>query len=220
MAEIKIEKKNPIWPWLVLVFIIIAILYFLVFSNDNPDDLEDQDDMEQLEEESVWDDPDTTSWEEKTDTTVWKIKTDTLSFGMSSLQEYSTHLSDSIKMGGNIEYTNLTILKLVDAVQAKADELKIDIRTDMEQLQKDTKVIQENLSSGGHLKTIKDLGIKLTDILQNIQQQQFPALNKEISRMRSAVSNIDPTVQINQQKEQLNKFFKEAAKVLSAMSSS
>lgn len=34
MAEIKIEKKKPIWPWIVVVLIIAALLYF-VFLGDN-----------------------------------------------------------------------------------------------------------------------------------------------------------------------------------------
>lgn len=34
MAEIKIEKKNPIWPWILVGVIILAlILYFFVFKD-------------------------------------------------------------------------------------------------------------------------------------------------------------------------------------------
>jgi uncharacterized membrane protein YjjB (DUF3815 family) len=29
MAEIKIEKKKPIWPWIVAVLIIGALVYYL-----------------------------------------------------------------------------------------------------------------------------------------------------------------------------------------------
>ncbi|WP_202110872.1 hypothetical protein [Flavobacterium hydrocarbonoxydans] len=34
MAEIRIEKKKPIWPWVVAVVIITALLYF-IFLRDN-----------------------------------------------------------------------------------------------------------------------------------------------------------------------------------------
>lgn len=34
MAEIKIEKKKPIWPWIVAVLIISALIYFVFFRND------------------------------------------------------------------------------------------------------------------------------------------------------------------------------------------
>ena len=33
MAEIKIEKKKPIWPWIVALLIISALVYFVFFRN-------------------------------------------------------------------------------------------------------------------------------------------------------------------------------------------
>jgi hypothetical protein len=34
MAEIKIEKKKPIWPWIIAVVLVVALVYFF-FLNDN-----------------------------------------------------------------------------------------------------------------------------------------------------------------------------------------
>ncbi|MCP2029715.1 hypothetical protein L1276_004909 [Flavobacterium sp. HSC-32F16] len=34
MAEIKIEKKKPVWPWIAVVLLIAALVYF-VFLRDN-----------------------------------------------------------------------------------------------------------------------------------------------------------------------------------------
>lgn len=34
MAEIKIEKKKPIWPWIVAVLIIGALIYY-IFVQDH-----------------------------------------------------------------------------------------------------------------------------------------------------------------------------------------
>lgn len=34
MAEIKIEKKKPIWPWIVAILLISALVYY-VFLRDN-----------------------------------------------------------------------------------------------------------------------------------------------------------------------------------------
>jgi len=33
MAEIKIEKKKPIWPWILILLIIAALIYFVFFTN-------------------------------------------------------------------------------------------------------------------------------------------------------------------------------------------
>nr|WP_294779676.1 hypothetical protein [uncultured Flavobacterium sp.] len=34
MAEIKIEKKKPIWPWIVAVLLIGALVYFVFLRDD------------------------------------------------------------------------------------------------------------------------------------------------------------------------------------------
>jgi hypothetical protein len=34
MAEIKIEKKKPIWPWIVAVLLIAALIYYM-YSSDS-----------------------------------------------------------------------------------------------------------------------------------------------------------------------------------------
>lgn len=33
MAEIKIEKKTPIWPWILAALVIAALLYFFFFRD-------------------------------------------------------------------------------------------------------------------------------------------------------------------------------------------
>lgn len=217
MAEIKIEKKKPIWPWIVLVLVILAILYFLVFADDDDaEDMEEMDDMEQIDEESVWDDADTTSWEEETDTTGWETTGDTL--GSTGVSGYLAHIADSTKMGMDHQYTNMALLKLMEAVQAKADEINFDISADMAEVKKDAKAIEDNPMAASHSKKIKDAGTKLANILQKMQQQKFPALNQDVQEMKTAISNVDGAVETLQQKEQIKKFFEEAADVLKKMS--
>ena len=50
MAEIKIEKKKPIWPWILLAIIIIAVVAFFVYYEDgeilDDDEVELNDDVE------------------------------------------------------------------------------------------------------------------------------------------------------------------------------
>lgn len=35
MAEIKIEKKKALWPWIVGIIILALLIYFLAFNNRN-----------------------------------------------------------------------------------------------------------------------------------------------------------------------------------------
>ncbi|TDW52779.1 hypothetical protein EV144_1011472 [Flavobacterium sp. 270] len=41
MAEIKIEKKKPIWPWVLAVLLIAALIYF-IFVRDNEAQVENR----------------------------------------------------------------------------------------------------------------------------------------------------------------------------------
>jgi len=55
MAEIKIRKKKPVWPWILLVIIlaIIAFLYFYGSMAENDDnEIDETDDITLIHESS------------------------------------------------------------------------------------------------------------------------------------------------------------------------
>ncbi|SFF91814.1 hypothetical protein SAMN04488033_11441 [Salegentibacter agarivorans] len=53
MAEIKVEKKKPVWPWILLIAIIILGILFYVFAyDDTTDDIDDTNDIEELNDTS------------------------------------------------------------------------------------------------------------------------------------------------------------------------
>lgn len=42
MAEIKIDKKKPVWPWVILALIILgAIAYFVFYEEYEDEEIED-----------------------------------------------------------------------------------------------------------------------------------------------------------------------------------
>lgn len=52
MAEIKIEKKRPVWPWILLVLIILGILaYVFWYSAESEEEFEQSDDIEELNDD-------------------------------------------------------------------------------------------------------------------------------------------------------------------------
>lgn len=41
MTEIKIEKKKPVWPWILLILVLAAVIYYFATQDaDNTDDSE------------------------------------------------------------------------------------------------------------------------------------------------------------------------------------
>jgi hypothetical protein len=52
MAEIKISKKSPVWPWIILlVLIIFGVLYFLYYKGDETTNTDDST-IEQIDDDS------------------------------------------------------------------------------------------------------------------------------------------------------------------------
>ncbi|HEY1194141.1 hypothetical protein [Flavobacterium sp.] len=36
MAEIKIQKKKPVWPWIVALLLIAALVYYVFLKDNEP----------------------------------------------------------------------------------------------------------------------------------------------------------------------------------------
>lgn len=210
MAEIKIEKKKPIWPWIILALVILALLYFFVFADDDNDDMEDVN-TEQVEESTAWDDDtDTTTWDNETNTD-W----DNTGQGVAG---YLTYISDNDRMGVDHEYTNNAIIQLINAVQAKADEMNYDISADMQAVRQDAQEIQRDPTATTHANKIKDAGTKLANVIEKMQMENYPNLSTDAQEVKTAAENINPSTETLQQRDQIKKFFDEAGDVLRKMS--
>lgn len=52
MAEIRVEKKKPVWPWVILILLLAGIVvYIFVYDNynDNIDDIIDAEESRSIE---------------------------------------------------------------------------------------------------------------------------------------------------------------------------
>ena len=208
MAEIKIEKKKPIWPWIILVLVILALLYFLVFADDDENDaMDDGIKTEQLEEGTLEEEPEATNWEDEAG-----------NLGNQGVEGYIAYVSDESRMGIDHEYTNNAFIRLVDAVQAKANDMNVDISSEMQSIRQAAQKIQQNPTATTHAETIKNAGTQVADVLKKLQEQNYPNLSNDVEEVRTAATNIQGNVQTLNQKDQVNKFFNEAADVLRKMS--
>ncbi|MDT0647311.1 hypothetical protein RM545_11480 [Zunongwangia sp. F260] len=205
MAEIKVEKKKPIWPWIIAGLIVLVILYFL-FANGDDDEMIDETEQEQVIDTTSIEEENTANWDNNRNDTVGGV------------DGYLSYIGDESRMGIDHEYTNNAIIYLMNAVQAKANELNVNIDADIEEIRQKAEKITQDPMATNHADKIKDAGSDLTNVIENLQEEQFPDLSQDVQEVKSAVQDIDGSVLTLEQKDKVNKFFDEAGDVLNKMS--
>lgn len=207
MAEIKIEKKSPIWPWILLGVIILGILIY-VFASDDDDDNRDgnRDNTEQPINErnrensgqpmnSLPDNPNN-----------------------SSVVAFVTFIEeDPDQMGLDHEFTNEALAKLTNATRSMADKVGYDSQKDMQQVRTLAEKITNDPFETTHANSIKEAADVLAQVLQNIQQVAFPGLAGDADNVKNAATDIDTDILTLDQKEDVKNFFKESADLLEKM---
>ncbi|MGY8910818.1 MAG: hypothetical protein ACKVIG_13310, partial [Flavobacteriales bacterium] len=131
--------------------------------------------------------------------------------------EYSDYIGNAGKMGIDHEYSNGALMYLINAVEAKANELNIDIEADIEEARKNAEIITDDPESLNHANLIKDSGMIISRALTTIQKSEYPNLTTEASDVEMAVSKIKKDEQTLNQKDDVNRFFKSAETLLEKM---
>ncbi|MGW1456387.1 hypothetical protein ACWBC2_15490 [Salegentibacter agarivorans] len=207
MAEIKIEKKKPIWPWILLGLIILAvILYFVIADNNDDDNFNEEESTEQVATPiETEEDTETASWEE-----------DNLS-GDESVSKYLTHISDQEKMGIDHEYSSQALVYRINALENRSEEVNINTEIEIQELKDDVRDIKEDPQAFTHANTINDVGAKIVDLMEKMQEEKFPDISQDVQEVRTALQNIEPSTPTLDQKDAVNSFYKEAGDVVQNM---
>ena len=198
MAEIKIEKKKTIWPWIIIgILLLLAVFYF---TSKETAVIDENDTVEEMYEEPIDD------MENEENVTAFAT----------ALTSYSNYI-DNAEMGIDHEYSNGALLYLINAVEAKADQLNVDINADLEEARKNTAIITEDPEALNHANLIRDAGMIISRALTTIQKSEYPNLTTEASEVEMAVSKIKKDEQTLNQKDDVNGFFKSAETLLEKM---
>lgn len=199
MAEIKIEKKKPIWPWLLIGLVIVALLvYFLVFrdNGENTETVTEQDSITNTNESDLL------GVKENNGTVVAYV----------NFVE-----NNKEKMSLDHEYTNEALLKLIEATDAIANEVGYDVQADIEKVREYAKMIEQDSFETTHADNIRKADDILTNILQNIQKAKYPGLVDEVTALKSASESIKPGLLTLEQKDAVKNYFVKASDLLKKM---
>lgn len=206
MAEIKIEKKQPVWPWILLGIIILAVILYFVFADDDNDDLLEEDNTEQvITPMETEDDLETVTWEE-----------DNLS-GDESVSNYMAHIGDTERMGIDHQYSSEALVFLINALENRAEEANINTDVEIEELKNNVRDIKEDPQTLTHANSINNVGTKIVNLMEKMQMEKFPDISQDVQEVRTALQNIQPSIPTLDQKEAVNSFYNEAGDVLQKM---
>lgn len=193
MAEIKIEKKAPIWPWVIAGVILVAALAYFLFVRNGTDN-------------KVMMDRDSTGTE-MVDGNSNSVVTAFTSFVD----------RDTASMDLDHEYTHDAIVKLVDATQAMTDKTGYDAKVDIDAARNYADKITVDPSVTTHADNIKRATELLSTALKNIQVAHFPQLSAESDNVTSASQAIGTDELTLDQKSAIKSYFNNASTLLKKM---
>lgn len=200
MAEIKIEKKAPVWPWIVAALVVIGLLfYFFVLRDDN-----NNDQRTGQEENNT----------ERNETPATEM---TRGDDGSAVGAYVQFVAAGRNMGLDHDYTNSALSKLTEAVRAKAGQLNYDVTADLQQVEQNAQQIQQDPFETTHADKIRSSADILSRAMCNMQQQHYPDLKNDAEEVKQAATGIDPNTLTLEQRDAVKNFFDRSASLLQGM---
>jgi hypothetical protein len=193
MAEIRVQPKRFIWPWILLGAGILAIvIYFLFTFTHTRDSLS----IANVVDAKVVNENEYTS----------------------TVSEYIRFVNhDENKMGLDHAYTSAALIKLTLAVEAIAAENGYKLGMDLNRAKECANKITNDPLETTHADDIREAAEILSISLYQLQQARYPELAPEADELKRTAVSINPTVLALQQKETIKSFFTKAATLLLKM---
>lgn len=193
MAEIKIEKKKAVWPWLLLALGVIALLAYLFWFRGKDENVPVAETSEPSELINVHE------------------KNATVAGYVSFVQ------ADTATMTLDHGFSNAALSKLIDATKAMAAEIGIDVKGDLDKAKEYADAITTDPMVTTHADNIKNAGNILAGVLQNMQQAKYPSLATEAAEVAAAAGAVNPQTLTLNQRNAVKTFFGKAADLLTKM---
>lgn len=210
MAEIKIEKKKPVWPWILVILVVLGIIVYFVYANPDRDLV--NDDYDDVSNEQVM---------ESENKPVGK-KRDAFQPGGAYTQyaAFEGSIRDSTRIAVDSSYTKKAYYNLCKAVAKKAEETNVDdsqALTDLKNFSMLITKVSSPLSSAETAKNFKTASDKVAKVLEDIQVKGYPTLQSQVSELKQVTSKMDGHISMDKQQDNITQFLQKSRDVLKAM---
>ena len=214
MTEIKIEKKKPIWPWILLILIVLGIIAYFVYANPDLDNRSDDFDDDVINEKII----DSKTDQMSTDDTYNTDK----SYGgvYDGYMAFDESIRDSTRIAVDSSYTKKAFSNLTKLVVKQADKNDIEDSQPLEDLRNYSVLITEISKTSGNMenfKNFKTLCDKIAAVLGDVQAKSYPSLQQEASNLKQIASKISLSTPMDKQQTDLNDFLHKSRDILKSM---
>ena len=200
MAEIKIEKKKPIWPWILALLVLALIIYFLFFKNTTVIKNETNTNRDTIVDRTEMQD----------DQYIDDNLTDVAAF-------VAFVKNDDGKMTLDHEYSHNALTKLIDATEEISSKVNFDSKMDLDNARKFADEITKDPQATNHADNIKKSTDLISTVLVKVQEAKFPALKSEATKIKMASEAINVKELALNQKAKIKGFFDDSADLLEKM---
>jgi len=207
MAEIKIRKKSPIWPWILLVLIILAALWYFFIYLDTTD-IDDADEVDDLNTEQI--DDQSYNSEDNTNSDAYSETDSTYNTSGSnqlSSQPVTTTIADA----------NKSLIDLIDAVRTKSLQTKVTITNDLKAQREKLVKTTSSTSESSWMNTMKSSGDQIIAALQTLQKEKYPQLTNEVTNAQNSLQMVDASKTFEDQKAKIDTFIRDVVTTLNKM---
>lgn len=207
MAEIKIEKKSkkPIWPWLIGLLLLVGVIWVIGEVADSPENELAEREMHLAPEARPGDDiSDLGQMETAAANTV-------------AIDDFLAFVDDDTvedQLGLDHQTTADAFMKLSAALREVAGG---QFEQEISGIEDDAREIQGNPESLTEAAIVGNAFTNAANVLEQIQTSQFPDAQNEMEDVFEVSRQINEDQQMNQQNENSDEFFDEAADVIEKM---
>ncbi len=214
MAEIRIEKKKPVWPWVIVVIIILLIIYFFWYRDDQnfqgTDELLIQDTISQVEEPY------------QNDTQLGD--TETLYTGTYGTVKKEEALADYFRYVDKLEnkshdqgFYRMAFFKLITATKRQSEIEGVDVSSNISAAMNDAENLTNDPTTTEKADSAKKAADEISKALKTIQEKNHDNLSDKWKEVQSAASGIDGSQTLDKQSDNIDVFFDRTASLLQNM---
>lgn len=205
MAEIKIEKKAPIWPWILLVLVILAIIAYLVLKDD-VDDVVDDVNTEAIDTTGTYQNNNSINYTGMQDNDF-----------NSAMTEFDTYVQDSARVGTDSVYTKLAFNRLAHMTVMKAEENNLDDSSSLDNLRGYSNTTDSADGDMEIRKNLKRVGTDVANVIESLQKKDYPNLESEVKSLKNKSDKLNDTDAFDQQQQSIRDFIRSSRDILNSM---